>query len=292
MKKFIRTLISNQLSVLFPELKTKMLYKHRFGKALDMKNPVTLNEKLQYLKFNHYNNNSLITQCADKYAVREYVKKQGCEEILNEIYFSCDSASDIPWGSLPNKFVIKGNHGAGYNFICTDKKSLNISQATRQIDGWMREDFWKRNAELNYKNIKKKIIGERFIETEDGSGPEDYKIYCFHGVAHCMMLCIGRDKGDPKFVYFDKNFKVLPYSQDSLDLTPEEIASFVKPDGYEKLFDYATKLSAPFDFVRADFYLTHGKVIFGELTFTPSAGMDTERLVSTDILFGNLLKLK
>lgn len=291
MKRHIRKFISNQLSVYLPTFKTKLLYKRRFGKSLDLSTPVTLNEKIQYLKFKSYNNNALITQCADKYAVREYVKSKGCEEILNELYFVCDSVDDIPWDSLPNKFVIKGNHGAGYNLICQDKKSLDKNLAGKTIDGWMREDFWKRDVEFNYKNIKKKIIGEKYIDTPDGRGPDDYKVYCFHGVPHCMMLCIGRDKGVPKFVYFDRDFKVLPYSQDSLELTTEEINSFVKPEGYDEIFEYAEKLAVPFDFVRADFYLSDGKVIFGELTFTPSAGLDSDRLVSTDILFGNLLKL-
>lgn len=107
-----------------------------------------------------------------------------------------------------------------------------------------------------------------------------------------MMLCIGRDKGVPKFVYFDRDFKVLPYSQDSLELTPDEINSFVKPEGYDEIFTYAEKLATPFDFVRADFYLSNGKVIFGELTFTPSGGLDNERLVATDKLFGDFLVIK
>ncbi|MBN5310980.1 glycosyl transferase [Serratia marcescens] len=292
MKRHIRKFISHQLSVYLPTLKTKLLYKRYFGKPLDLSNPVTLNEKIQYLKLNCYNNNALITQCADKYAVREYVESKGCEDILNELYFSCDSVNDIPWDSLPNKFVIKGNHGAGYNLICQDKRVLDIDSATKTINEWMREDFWKKNVELNYKNIKKKIIGEKYIDTPDGRGPDDYKVYCFHGTPHCMMLCIGRDKGVPKFVYFDRDFKVLPYSQDSLELTPDEINSFVKPEGYDEIFTYAEKLATPFDFVRADFYLSNGKVIFGELTFTPSGGLDNERLVATDKLFGDFLVIK
>ncbi len=101
-----------------------------------------------------------MTQCADKYAVREYIKEKGCEEILNELYFSCDSVQEIPWETLPDKFVIKGNHGSGYNLICQNKQSLNIKNASHLIDGWMKDDYWKTYVELNYKGIQKDHWGK------------------------------------------------------------------------------------------------------------------------------------
>jgi len=188
--------------------------------------------------------------------------------------------------------VIKGNHGSGYNLICQDKRSLDIVQASKTIENWMESDYWKVYAELNYKNINKKIIGEKFIESSSGQGPDDYKIYCFHGVPYCTLLCVGRDTGMPKYYFFDKDFKFLCYSQDCLALSQEEIDAFVKPDGYDELFEYARKLSEPFEFVRVDFYISNGKAIFGELTFTPSAGIDTDMLESTDVLLGKMLNLK
>ncbi|ANS43060.1 Uncharacterised protein [Serratia plymuthica] len=292
MRKYINKFIMNQLATFAPTFKTRFIYERAFGKRLNLNPPSTWNEKINYLKLNDYSNNALVTQCADKYAVREYLKAKGCEEILNELYFACDSVHEIPWGSLPDKFVIKGNHGSGYNLICQDKSSLDIVKTSKTIENWMREDYWKVYAELNYKNINKKIIGEKFIESSNGVGPDDYKIYCFHGVPYCTLLCVGRETGMPKYYFFDKDFKFLCYSQDCLALSQEEIDAFVKPEGYDELFEYARILSEPFEFVRVDFYISNGKVIFGELTFTPSAGIDTDILEPTDILLGKMLNLK
>lgn len=292
MRKHINKFIMNQLATFAPTFKAKFVYQKAFGKKLNLNPPMTWNEKINHLKLNDYSNNALVTQCADKYAVREYLKAKGCEEILNELYFACDSAHEIPWDSLPDSFVIKGNHGSGYNLICQDKKSLDIVQATKTIENWMKEDYWKVYAELNYKQINKKIIGEKFIASPNGHGPDDYKIYCFHGVPYCTLLCVGRETGMPKYYFFDKDFKFLCYSQDCLALSQEQIEAFVKPEGYDSLFEYARKLSEPFEFVRVDFYIANGKPIFGELTFTPSAGIDTDMLETTDVLLGKMLKLK
>lgn len=161
MKRQIIKFIIKQLAVLAPEFKARLLYKKAFGKPLNLQSPSTWNEKINHLKLNGYRQNTLVKQCADKYAVRQYIKDQGCEEILNELYFACDSVNDIPWDTLPDKFVIKGNHGSGYNLICQNKKLLNIKSAKKLIDGWMKDDYWKTYVELNYKGIQKKIIGEK-----------------------------------------------------------------------------------------------------------------------------------
>ncbi len=122
MKRQINKFIMNQLAVLAPEFKARLIYKRAFGKPLNLQAPSTWNEKINHLKLNDYSKNALVTQCADKYAVREYIKAKGCEEILNELYFACDSVQEIPWETLPEKFVIKGNHGSGYNLICQNKQ--------------------------------------------------------------------------------------------------------------------------------------------------------------------------
>lgn len=121
----IRTIIS-------PTSSTKYLYKKRFKKPLNLKNPESFNEKIQWLKLNTYNNNPTITQCADKYAVREFVKKMGCEELLIPLIGVYSDVNEIDWDSLPKKFVLKCNHGCGYNLICVDKEKLNIEKAKKQ----------------------------------------------------------------------------------------------------------------------------------------------------------------
>lgn len=276
------------LSMISPTLATKILYREYFGKPLNLQNPKTLNEKIQWLKLNNYNKNELVTKCADKFQVREYIESTGCGKILNDLINVWDSVDEIDWSTLPNKFVLKVNHGCGYNIICNNKNELNIRKSEAQLRKWLNEDYWKLRAEINYKYIPKRIICEKYIETENGLLPEDYKIYCFNGVPMFLMLCIGREEGRPKFYYFDRDWNMMPYTRDALENPDLKIE---KPKGIDEMFVYAEKLSKPFPFVRADFYLDNGKTIFGELTFTPSAGLDINRLPETDRKLGEFLKL-
>lgn len=268
-----------------------LLYYSYYKKILSFKHPVTLDEKIQCMKLGYYNNNPLITKCADKYAVREYVTSCGCEEILIELYGAYDNAEDIPWDKLPNKFVLKWNFGCGQNLICRNKEELNIDETIKLINLWKKEHkfFYKYGAEMQYKPIVPKIIIERLIEPQDGGAPVDYKLYCFHGKAHCLLTCTGRNEGHTKFYFVDRNWNLLRLNKAGKE-APEDFVP-TKPDGYEQLFEYAEKLAKPFPFVRADFYLDSGKVIFGELTFTPCNGFDYNRLLSTNEMFGNMLDI-
>lgn len=127
------------------------------------------------------------------------------------------------------------------------------------------------------------------IASKDWVAPEDYKVYCFNGEAKYVMVCVGREKGGhPLFFYYDREWNKMPFSQDALD-HPEYTVE--RPRCIEKLFAYADKLSKPFPFVRADFYVIGDKVYFGELTFTPSGGLDSLRLKKTDLILGQLVDL-
>lgn len=277
------------LSTVSPTLTTKILYYNAFKRRLDLKNPKTLNEKLQYLKLHDYYENPLVTQCADKYLVRDYVTDSGCSEILNEFYNVWESADDIIWDELPEKFVLKCNHGCGYNIICDDKSKFNDSKVKEQLHKWMKEDFWKFSAETNYRDIPKRIVCEKYLQPSVGKLPEDYKVYCFNGKAEYVMVCVGREFGRPKFYYFDRYWNLQRLTKDVIE-APVDFA-LEKPDGIDKVFYYAEELSKPFPFVRADFYLFDGLVYFGELTFTPGACLDNKRLPETDLHLGNLLYL-
>lgn len=279
-------------TVISPELNTKMRYKLYFGKNLDLKNPVTLNEKILWLKLNKYMRDPLVIKCADKYAVREYVKQCGCGDILNSLLGVYDNADEIPWESLPNQFALKWNFGATYNVICTDKSKMNKDEVLRQLKVWGKTKYWLSNSEMQYKYIPRKIICESLLnDTVSGvwTAPKDYKVYCFNGEPKYVMVCVGREKGTvPKFLYYDSKWNLMPYSQDALDNPDLKVE---KPACLEKLFECAAKLSKPFPFVRADFYCCQDKVYFGELTFTPSGGLDSARLKDVDRLFGEMVKL-
>lgn len=281
------------LTRISPKLNTQVVFFAKFKRRIDLKNPKTLDEKIQWLKFHDYKDNALIRDCADKYRVREYVEESGCGEILNELYGAYDRIEDIPWNELPDKFVIKWNFGCGQNLICRDKSKLDIEDAKRKLEKWYKErdTFYLTYAELQYRGIKPKLVCEKFIESEDGGLPVDYKFYCFGGHAACVLVCEGRnlDGKGADFYFFDRDWNLLRYNKSGMK-APEGF-TLPKPEGMDRLFEYAEKLSKPFPFVRADFYLENGKPYFGELTFTPGGGYDTERLPQTQLLFGDMVKL-
>ncbi len=277
------------LTVISPTLNTKVTYYISKGKFINLKDPKTLDEKISWLKLNTYFENQLVSQCADKYAVREYISSCGCEELLNELYDVYNSVDDIMWDQLPNKFVLKWNMGCGCNIICLDKNNLAIEDTKNKLRKWGKTKYHLSNAEMQYKYIAPKIICEKLLETEKGALPEDYKFYCFNGVAKYVMICIGREKGHPRFYFFDRGWNIARINKDS-KAAPIDF-SIEKPEGIDEMFLYADKLSKSFPFVRADFYYVKGKVIFGELTFTPAGGIDSNRLVETDLMFGEMLQL-
>ncbi len=279
------------LTKISPKLNTKVIYFFKFKKRLNLKNPQTLDEKIQYLKFHDYYKNPLVTQCADKYAVRDYVKQCGCEEILNELYYAWDSVEEVEWDKLPNQFVIKWNFGCGQNLICYDKSKLDIEDTKRKLKEWykLRDTFYLTYSEMQYKGIPPKLICEKLIETEDGGLPVDYKLYCFHGRPDCVMTCVDRASGHASYYFLDEDWKLKRINKKGKN-APEGF-SIPKPQNADLLFEYARKLSKSFPFVRADFYLEKGKITFGELTFTPGGGFDTNRLPETQLMFGNMLHL-
>lgn len=275
------------LTIISPKLNTKVLYKACFGKPLDLKNPKTLNEKVLKMKLDSFETDPLIRQCADKYAVRKYIEEKGCPEILVPLIATYDTEKEIQWDTLPNAFAMKWNFGCGFNIICEDKAKLNEKSVISQMKKWRKVKYHLHFSEMQYKKVRKKIIVEKYLKPKNARLPEDYKVYCFGGKAEFVMLCVGRDQGHPKFLYFDKDFNFMRnFSRDGMQM-PEDF-SMEKPAGYDDVFRYAQILSEPFPFVRADFYLIDGKIYFGELTFTPGGGLDARKIPEVDRLFGDM----
>lgn len=251
-----------------PELTSKIIYKVSTGKKLDLDNPKDFNQKIMWLKLRTYYKNDLVTQCADKYAVRQYVKDCGCEKILNELIGVYDSVDEIEWDMLPRQFALKCNHGCGYNIICTDKTAMDKTVAFDKINKWLKEDYYLENAEVNYQYIKRKIICEKYIETKAGVFPNDYKIYCFNGEPKLILVCYERNI-KVKLAFLDLDWNVLDIGK-----TPvENVEKIEKPDTLDQMIEYSKKLSKGFPYVRVDFYDVDGKVVFGEMTFTPAGGI-------------------
>ena len=272
------------LTSLSPELSVKVLYRIYHRTKLNLKDPQTLDEKIQWMKLHYYKDNPLVVRCADKLRVREYVQECGLEHILNPLLGTYCHADEIKWDELPDKFVLKWNFGCGGNVICPDKAKLDIPSTILDLNKFEKIKFHLIAAEPQY-DFPKRLLCEQFIETEDGSSPVDYKIYCFNGKPEYVLCCFGRGhQQKPDFYFFNRNWELQRLNHQGL-AAPEGF-TIPKPDGMDELFDYAEILSQPFPFVRADFYLEKGKAYFGELTFTPAGGFDKGRLPSTDLLFG------
>ena len=269
-----------------PELISKIMYEQTQNKKLDLKNPKLFNEKLMYLKLNDYYKNDLIIKCSDKYRVREYICEKKCEEILNELYGVYDKPKEIDWDNLPEKFVLKCTHGCGFNIICDNKQKLDKKDAIKKLTRWEKEKFGYETGEIHYTYIKPKIICEEYLETEDGLLPNDYKIYCFNGKPELVLVCTERNT-KLRLNFLDLNWNEIDIGTENFksDKSPK------KPDNFDDMVEYARRLSQPFKFVRVDFYNCNGKVIFGELTFTPAGCCAQYYNDKGSRLLGDMLKI-
>lgn len=285
---FLRRKTLLLLNKISRKMNLKIHYRYSFGKPLNLKNPQTLAEKIQWLKLYEYTK-PIYTQCADKYLVRQYVRDQNCEEILIPLLGVYKTASDIKWDNLPDSFVLKYNYGSGMNLFCRDKSLIDKEKTLETVKKWSKVDCHSACSEMHYAKIEKLILCEHLLQSKNGNRPADYKLYCFNGKPLYLLLCVGREYGNPKFYFFDRSWNLVRINRNSIEAPENFILD--KPSGIDKVWRYAEQLSKPFPFVRADFYLIDGNVFFGELTFTPSGGFDSARLPETDLLFGNHLIL-
>lgn len=249
-----------------PELNTKVYYRLSQGKKLNLEHPTDFNEKLMWLKLNSYKDDPLVYQCADKYRVREYVERKGFSDNLTKLLFVYDNVDDIEWNRLPDKFALKLNYGCGFNIICRDKEKLDIIAAKKRIKSWMKKEYYLTHSELQYKDVKKKILVEEFIETGTELAPPDYKFYCFDGVPKCILYCYERIGGHAHKAFYDIDGNLLSFKIDC------ENVPFVKPKSYGQMLEMCRALSNGFPFVRVDLYDGGEHPIFGELTFSPAGG--------------------
>lgn len=267
-----------------PILASKYLYRRNMGKSLNLNNPQTFNEKLHWLKL--YWKNPLITECTDKYAVRNYIRNCGCAEILNELYGMYEHVSEIEWGNLPDKFALKCTHGCGCNTICNDKAKLNKAETIKQLTKWLKTKYDRIAAEPHYAQIKPRIICEKYLETTAGLLPNDYKIYCFNGEPKIMLVCTERrNKLKLDFLNFDWERIDIASEEYNLGEIPP------RPSCFNLMINYAKKLSRPFPFVRVDFYDYNSRPIFGEMTFTPAACNATYYNAYGQKMLGSMLRL-
>jgi hypothetical protein len=269
----------------YPEI-LKEWFKHTVGYDLNLENPQTYNEKIQWLKL--YDSTPLKTKLSDKYLVRDWVKEKIGEKYLIPLIGVYDKFEDIDFNGLPNKFVIKANHGSGWNVIVKDKAALNIAERQKEFKDWMSKNFaYVFGLELQYKNIVPKIIIEEYLENNNDE-LYDYKIWCFDGKPKYILFASGR-KQSLKLVFFDTNWGKQEFWLQNYPINKEEIK---KPDNLNEMLSLSEVLSKGFAHVRVDFYrLNDGTIKFGEMTFSTASGVCRWNPPKYDLELGKLIKL-
>lgn len=264
---------------------SKEFYKE-MGYKLDLQNPETLNEKLQWFKM--YVRDPIITLCADKYAVRKYVREKIGESHLVPLYGVYSSIQAIELDSLPEQFVLKPNHESGRVIICKDKNKMNWIKEADKMNNWLHENYYYWTAEWGYKNISPKIICEKLLSGEI----IDYKFFCFKGMPVLAQINQKKDDGcSYRSGFFDLSFQQLSSVKKINWRNLIEKEPFQKPNQWEDMIKLARILSADFPFVRVDLYDLNGHIYFGELTFTPENGMGRDYPAGWDEKMGELFDL-
>lgn len=280
------------LGHLFPDtvaadrLYLKMLYRNRMKKPLNLENPRTYNEKLQWLKL--YDRNPLYTMMVDKAAVKEYVAGRIGEEYIIPTLGVWDTFDDIDFEALPDQFVLKCTHDSGGMVICEDKSKLDISKAREQINHALKRKYYLNTREWPYKDVKPRIIAEQYMVDESGYELKDYKFFVFDGVMQAMFIATDRTaKTETCFDFFDRDFRHLPFTNGH----PNAAREIPKPENYEKMIEIAERLGNVMPHSRIDLYNINGKIYFGEITLFHWSGLKPFVPGEWDYSFGSWIKL-
>jgi len=289
-KKWLR-LTKEQISdywnnyVLPDKIYLKKQYKRIFGKELNLKNPKTYNEKIQWLKL--YDRNPLYPKLADKFEVKKYVAKIIGEQHVIPTYGVWEKFDDINFDILPNQFVLKSTHDSASVVICQDKSKFDILAAKKRLTAALKVNYYHyENRQWVYKDIKPRIIAEKFMVDESGTELKDYKFFCFDGVFKSLFIATDRPH-DTKFDFYDRDFNLLHFTNGH----PMSGLNRQKPENFEEMVRIAEKLSQNIPHVRVDLYSINGDIYFGEMTFYHWGGMMPFVPEEWDYKFGEWIKL-
>lgn len=288
MNATLKNVILTPFNILYkisPKLELQLLFFLKLGYRLDLKNPKTFNEKLQWIKL--YDRDDNKPECVDKYTVREFVKERNCGELLNDLLWQGTNPEEIPFDELPDQFVIKATHGQGMNIICKDKAQLDIPKTIKTLKKWLKVKYLPCYGEWFYDVVPPRIIIEKFLD-ENGDCPKDFKVFCFHGEPQLIDVHMDR------FIAHKRNFYDLDWNVIkgvAIKYPTDENEVIEKPEQLEELLESARKLSKGFLHVRVDFYIVDSKIYFGEMTFTNGAGFSKISPKEFDVWLGEQCKL-
>ncbi len=280
--------LDNYILVLIPDsIYLKILYRKRMGKALNLKNPQTYTEKLQWMKI--HDRNLLYSTMVDKYEVKKYVADIIGEQYIIPTYGVWDSFDKINFDSLPEQFVLKCTHDSGGIVICTDKATFDKELARNKLMKSLKKNYYLRQREWPYKNVVPRIIAEKYMVDESHAELKDYKFFCFDGKVKALFVASDRmnPNEETKFDFFDEHYNHLPVTNGH----PNATKTPRKPKGFEQMKILAEKLSEGFPHLRVDFYDINGEVYFGELTFYHWSGLVRFEPDKYDKYFGDMINL-
>ncbi len=259
------------------------IFQKNVGYVPDLRNPRSFNEKIQWLKL--YYQDPRITQCADKYAVKDYIAKTIGEEYAVPTIASWDDPDQIDFDNLPERYVLKVNWSSGYNIVVPDRSRLDVEKARAQIRSWMMpyHNSYYHLFNWGFRHMKPVVYAEEYLEESN-----DYKFHICDGRFQYLLIVMDRgSEENATFTWFDKEFNALPFSRCDrpADSPPK------KPLHYEKMIELAEKLAEPFPFVRVDFYESEGRIYVGEMTFYSGSGLKRFKPVEWDYRLGEAIHL-
>lgn len=279
----------NMLYRVSPSLTLRVLFRLKQGYSLNLDNPRTYSEKIQWVKL--YDRNPLMPVCADKYAVRSYVEERGCGDLLNELYWHGNNPADIPFDDLPEKYVVKATHGSTYNWIVDGPSAEKRDEIEKSCRKWLDSYFLPCYGEWFYdrreSSIEPSIVVEKFLDPDEGD-LDDYKVFVFSGKAAYVLVCTGRSAGHHEEALYTEEWKRIEGGNTGYPCCDKDIPI---PVCLDEMIAAAEKLAEPFRHARVDFYIVDGRPVFGEITFTSGSGFDRYSSYELDLEMGELFDL-
>lgn len=247
----------------------KRLFRAKMGKELNLDNPVTYNEKLQWLKL--FDRRSEYSMLVDKVLVKKFVEERIGQEHIIPTIGVWNRFDEIDFDKLPDQFVLKCNHDCGGLIIVKDKSKLDINKARKKINRCLKKNYYYYGREWPYKNVKPCIFAEQYMVDESGFELKDYKFFCFDGKPKLMFVASDRqtDGEETKFDFYDMDFNHLPFTNGH----PNSKRVIKKPASFEKMKEFAAILSKGIPHARIDFYDINGRIYFGEVTLSHWSGL-------------------
>lgn len=261
-------------------------YRSVFGYYPNILFPRTFNEKVQVRKL--FDRRRQLSEWADKYLVRDYVRRTLGPAVLANLYHVTKEPSDIPFERLPKKYVIKPTHGSGWTHIVSDGTAISRQEIIDRCETWLSTSYYALKKEWPYKSIVPRILVEEFLDNGTGTTPDDYKFFVFAGKVKFIQVDLDRYTAHKRNLY-DAEWNRIDCQ---LGRYGNFEANIARPENLDTMIDYAKKLAGDIDFVRVDLYTVRGKVYFGELTNTPGSGLEWFRPSSWDRTFGDLWEIR